>query len=79
MVLQRRRDELAVLDRDRRMKRHDPSPLIGALLIEWENPRAVAQHERREPCFEARSILGACHALFLDALPDLSQRDDAQE
>jgi hypothetical protein len=43
IVLQRGRDELATLDRYRRMKRHDASPSIGALLIEWKNPRAVAQ------------------------------------
>jgi hypothetical protein len=79
MVLQCRRDELAVLYRHRRTKRHDPSPLVGALLIEGKDARTVAEHERSEPCFETGSTLKASHALFLDAPPDLSERDNAQE
>jgi hypothetical protein len=78
VVLQCRRDELAVLDRYHRMKRHDLSPSVGALLAEWKNARAVAQHERREPRVEAGGIRGARHALSFDALPDLSEGDDAQ-
>jgi hypothetical protein len=46
------------------MTRHDPSPLVGALLIEGRDARAVAQRERSEPCFEAGSIMKACRRLF---------------
>jgi len=70
-VLQGRRNEPTILDRDRWMKRHDTSPLVGAMLIEGENARAVAQHQRREPRIEAGRILGADHPLLLDALPEL--------
>ena len=52
-------------------------PTVGAVLIEWEAARAVAEHERREPCFEAGSILKACRAFFRDTLPDLTERDHA--
>ena|SRR6516165_5371075 len=37
------------------------------------------QHEGREPCFKAGGIPGACCPLIFDALPDLPERDDAQE
>ena len=37
------------------------------------------QHEGREPCFKAGGIPGARCPLFFDALPDLPERDDAQE
>ena len=33
-MLQRRRRELAVLDRNGGMERHNPSPLVGTVLIE---------------------------------------------
>ena len=61
-VLQGRRNELTILDRNRWMKRHDPSPLVGAILIEWENARTVTQHQCREPFVEAglEPRLGAC-------------------
>ena len=64
IVLQCSRDELAVLDRHRRMTRHDPSPLVDALLIEGKDARVVAQRERSEPRFEAGSIMKACRRLF---------------
>ena len=78
-VLHRRGHELAVLHGHPRMKRHDPPPLVGAVLIEREKARPVMQHERRQPCFETGSILGARRPLLLDALPDLSEGNDAQE
>lgn len=61
------------------MKRRDPSPLVGALLVEGKDVRTIAEHKRSEPCFETGSILKASDALFLDALPELSERDNAQE
>ena len=79
VVLHRRSDELAVLHGHPRMKRHDPPPLVGAVLIEREKARPVMQHEGRQPCFETGSIPGARRPLLLDALPDLSEGNDAQE
>ena len=57
VVLQGCRDELTILDQDRWMKRHDPPPLVGAILIERENARAVAQHQCRKPCLEAGVVI----------------------
>ena len=51
LMLQGGRHELAVLDRHRRIECHNPPPLVGAILIEWENARPVMQHEGRQPCF----------------------------
>ena len=50
---------------------------VGA--VAEANLATVAEHERSEPCFETGSTLKASHALFLDAPPDLSERDNAQE
>src|SRR6516165_10315123 len=79
VVLQRGRHELAVFDRDGWVKRHELSPPVATLRIKCKNARAVAQHEGCEPCLESGGILGARHPLFLEALPDLSERDDAQK
>ena len=64
LMLQGGRHELAVLDRHRRIECHNPPPLVGAILIEWENARPVMQHEGRQPCFEADSIFRTFCPLF---------------